>query len=357
MKKKLALLIAISFVMIILMVLITDPRKIWDILRKTDLFLILCVIGLYMINGVVKAIRWHLLVRSSGSTISLSKIYLFLLIGLMVNNTTPGRVGGEPVRAYLLRSRDDVPIGQGLSTIFIERIMDLIVLTSMALIGIALIIPILVNSDLSIQLLLLSFIPVVVVIVTLIFLATHPELLRRAALGLCIFLKKISKKEWVQKAESGLLSFVDSFSAGIDNMGRDLRASKKTGFGIVSLTLFIWLNEAGRIYLILLALPGISAPSFGAVLIASSVATVFGAVLPIGAMHATLIASVFAAVSVDVTSAATAGLLVVATSIWLSIPLGIIAMLVVGFKRDKATGEIVKKEDHVPSNDDEISTQ
>ncbi|UCE37239.1 MAG: flippase-like domain-containing protein [Thermoplasmata archaeon] len=343
MKRKLALLIVVSVVMIIMMILLTDPKKMAHILRKTNVFIILCVIGLYLLNGFVKALRWHLLVRSSGSAISFSRIYLFLLIGLMVNNTTPGRVGGEPVRAYLLRSRDDVPIGQGLSTIFAERIMDLIVLTSMALIGVALIIPFLVDSDFSVGLLLISFIPVIVVIITLIYMATHPELLRRAALGLCIFLKKVSKKDWAQKAESGLLSFVDSFSEGIDNMGKDLRTNKKTGFAFVVLTVLVWLNEAGRIYLILLALPGIEAPSFGAVLIASSVATVFGAVLPIGAMHATLITSVFAALQIDVSSAAAAGILVVMTSIWLSIPLGILAMFVVGLKIDKKSGEIVKK--------------
>lgn len=346
MKKKLALLIVISIALISLMIFITDPQKMVEILGKTDVFLVFFVIVLYLLNGIVKVIRWKILVSSSGSQISFSKIYLFLLIGLMINNTTPGRIGGEPVRAYLLRSRGDVPLGQGLSTIFVERVIDLIVLTSMALIGIALIIPILLTSDISIELLLISFIPVIVVIVTLIYLATHPELLRRAALGLGIFLKKFSKKDWVHKTESGLMGFVGSFSAGIDKIGDQLKLKKKTAGAFLVLTLLIWLNEAGRIYLILLALPDIEAPSFGAVLIASSVATVFGAVLPIGAMHATLISSIFAALGVDIASATTAGILVVMTSIWLSIPLGIIAMFIVGLKIDKTTGEIVRKNEN-----------
>jgi len=350
MKRKVMALIGISIIMIIVMILITDPKKMGDILGKTDISLILIVVGLYFINGFVKAARWHLLVRSSGSQISFSRIYLFLLIGLMINNTTPGRVGGEPVRAYLLRSKDEVPIGQGLSTIFVERIIDLIVLTSMALIGIGLIIPLLLTSDISIEVLLLSFIPVVIVIVTLVYLATHPKLLRRAALGLCIILKKFSKKEWQLKIESGLMGFVDSFTNGLDNIGKDIRLKKGNGMAFVGLTLLIWLNEAGRIYLILLALPDIQAPSFGAVLIASSLATVFGAVLPIGAMHATLIASVFAALGVDIASATTAGVLTIMTSIWLSIPLGIISMFIVGLKIDKAMDQVVGEK--APSKDD-----
>lgn len=346
MKKKLALLIVISIALISVMIFITNPQKMVEILGKTDLFLVFCVIVLYLLNGIVKAVRWKILVSSSGSNISFSKIYLFLLIGLMINNTTPGRIGGEPVRAYLLRSRGDVPIGQGLSTIFVERIVDLILLTSMALIGIALIIPILLTSDISIGLLLLSFIPVIVVIVALIYLATHPELLRRAALGLGIFLKKFSNKDWVHKAESGLIGFVDTFSGGVDNIGNQLKLKKKTAGAFIVLSLLIWLNEAGRIYLILLALPDIEAPSFGAVLIASSVATVFGVALPIGALHATLISSVFAALGVEIASATTAGILVVMTSIWLSIPLGILSMFIVGLKIDKTSGEIVRKNEN-----------
>lgn len=335
MRKKLAALIGISIAMIIVMILITDPRKLVDILGKTDPFLIVCVIGLYLANGVVKAARWQILVRSSGAHVSFSQIYLFLLIGLMINNTTPGRVGGEPVRAYLLRSRNDVPMGQGLSTIFAERIIDLIVLTSMALIGIALIIPILLSSDIGIEPFLLSFIPVIMVIVALVYMATHPKLLKRAALWLCLILKKFSKSGWILKAESQLISFVDSFSVGLDNIGKTLKQKKKNGVAFIGLTLLIWLNEAGRIYLILLALPDIGAPSFGAVLIASSVATVFGVALPIGALHATLVTSVFATVGVGIASATTAGILIIMTSIWLSIPLGIIALFVVGLKMDR----------------------
>ena len=70
MKGKLIALIGISVAMIIVMILITDPNKMADILKDTDLYLVLCVVGLYIVNGFVKAIRWHLLVHSSGGQVS-----------------------------------------------------------------------------------------------------------------------------------------------------------------------------------------------------------------------------------------------------------------------------------------------
>ncbi len=344
MKGRLLILGFISVVIIAAMIIITDPEKMWKVLAHTDFSIISCVVGLYILNGVVKAARWQVLLRSFGSEVPFKRLYMFLLIGLMVNNTTPGRVGGEPVRAYLLRMEDATPMGQGLSTIFVERIMDLVVLTSMALTGIVIIIPVLFSVSSDIQWVMLAFIPMIVVIAALVYLASRPALLKRVIRFLFSVFRHFWKGTWLQKAEDGLTSFLDSFSSGFKLIRKKVFRVPRRGVAFTGLTVAIWINEAARIYLILISLPDVEVPSFGAVLIASSVATVFGAVLPIGAMHATLITSIFAALGVDMTSATTAGILTVGTSIWLSIPLGIAAMFIVGLRRDKKTGELVKKD-------------
>jgi len=343
MRKRLLLLVVISVILILSMILITDPEAIWEDLVDTDFSIILCVVGLYLLNGVVKAARWQVLLRSFGSEVPFKRLYMFLLIGLMVNNTTPGRVGGEPVRAYLLRLEDETPMGQGLSTIFVERIMDLVVLLSMALTGIIIVLPQLLRVSDEIQWILFAFLPMIVLIVALVFLASRPTLLKKATRFLFSFFRRFWKGRWLQKAEDGLTSFVDSFSDGFKLIRKKVFRVPRRGVAFTVLTVAIWINEAARIYLILISLPEVEVPSFGAVLIASSVATVFGALLPIGAMHATLITTVFAIFRVDVASATTAGILTVGTSIWLSIPLGIAAMFIVGLKRDKVTGKLVKK--------------
>jgi uncharacterized protein (TIRG00374 family) len=354
MRKRLLVLGAVSIVLILSMVLVTDPEEIWDKLKDTDFSIILCVIGLYLINGVVKAARWQVLLRSFGSEVSFKRLYMFLLVGLMVNNTTPGRVGGEPVRAYLLRMEDETPMGQGLSTVFVERIMDLVVLLSMALTGIIIILPQLLRVSDEIQWILFAFVPMIILIVALLYLASRPTLLKKATRFLFSFFKRFWKGRWIRKAEDGLTSFVDSFSDGFKLIRKEVFKVPRRGVAFTGLTVAIWINEAARIYLILISLPIDEVPSFGAVLIASSVATVFGALLPIGAMHATLITTVFAIFRVDVASATTAGILTVGTSIWFSIPLGIVAMFIVGLKRDKSTGELIKKEMMSAERDEEV---
>jgi uncharacterized protein (TIRG00374 family) len=337
MKKKIAALIVISMIIIVAMIVIADPRKFLSILSKVDLTFIIGVVGLYFINICVKALRWHLLVNSSGKPVPFSKNLSFLMIGLMVNNTTPGRIAGEPVRVHLLRSRANVPVGRGLATIFAERIMDLMVLTAMALIGILFILPLVPSSD--IKILLLPFLIVIVAIAFLLYMVLHPTLLDRIMHLLVKVINKISKGKWSAKLERSRVSFTTSFKKGF----KEILRTRKTAAACFTLTGLIWLNEAFRIYLILLALPRVDVPSFGLVIIASSAATVFGIALPGGALNAALITMVFTAVGIEVASATTAGILVIMTSIWLSVPLGIIAMFFVGLKIDRLKRNLKQK--------------
>lgn len=335
--KKVAALILFSITIIIAMIVIADPRRFVDILGKVDLNIIIWVVVLYFINTGVKAIRWHLLVNSSGNTVPFSKNLTFLIIGLMVNNTTPGRIAGEPVRAHLLSTRANVSIGRGLATIFAEKLMDLVILTTMALIGIIFILPLVPSSD--IKLLLLPFLIVIILIVLLLYIVLHPTLLDRIINRLVNGINKISKGRWSSKLERRSISFTLSFKKGFNKISK----TRKVSSVCLILTGFIWLNEALRIYLILLSLPNVTVPSFGAVFIASSAATVFGIGLPVGALNAALITMVFTAVGVEVTSATTAGILAITTSIWLSVPLGIIAMFIVGIKIDRLRHDMKQK--------------
>ena len=329
MKKKIIGLIVVSIILIIAMIFIADPRKLFNILSKVNLQIIIYVVLLYLINIVFKAFRWHLLINSSGKSVSFSKNISFLMIGLMVNNTTPGRIAGEPVRVHLLNSRANVSVGRGLATIFAERIMDLIILTTMALIGLIFILPLIPSSD--IQILLIPFLIVIFAIVGLLYIVLHPTLLDKIIRFFVNIFNRITKDKWSDKLEKSRESFTSSFKKGFN----EILKTKKYGILCMFLTVLIWLNEAFRIYLILLALPGVSVSSFGSVLIASSAATLFGIALPGGALNAALIAMVFTATGIEVASATTAGILAIMTSIWLSVPLGIIAMFIVGLKIDK----------------------
>ena len=72
--------------------------------------------------------------------------------------------------------------------------------------------------------------------------------------------------------------------------------------------------------------------TFTQVVIVSSIATMFGVVLPWGAGNIAAITAVFTTVGISLENATAVGILDVLTSVWIMVPCGIIAMLLTGIK-------------------------
>lgn len=321
---KLLGLVFSSILMIIIMILMANPQDLISALAGVNLYLIFIVIALYFVNLFVKAIRWHVLLNSTGDSkkVPFRRILPYYLIGLALNNITPGRIGGDPVRAYILKSKENVPMGQGLSSVFIEKIADLFILAILALIGVLLLFPYLQGS--IVFQLLLSVIIVFVGIFALLYAVLRTTLLEKLTDGFLRFTNKMKRRDVDTKAGVAVKSLVSKFRDGVEEI-----MNKKKGLGItISLTVAIWLNEAVRLYIILMALGINNLPSLAMVIIVSSMATLFGSILIWGTGNAAIIAGVFATVGLSLSDATAAGFLMIMTSIWLSVPIGVGIMLV-----------------------------
>ncbi|WP_455392346.1 lysylphosphatidylglycerol synthase transmembrane domain-containing protein [[Eubacterium] cellulosolvens] len=329
MKKRILIGIIVSVVIILAMVWLANPMDLLENIRQTNLYLILLVIILYLINLLTKAFRWYLLVNSSGAKVSFNKTFPFYVIALALNNVTPGKIGGEPVRAYLLNKEAKVPIGQGIASIFAEKIMDIIVIATMAVIGAIFILPLLPVD--AARILVVVLVLVVAGIIITLYIVSHGTILEKTVDKSVNFAMRVSKHSLVKQLSLALVGFVDRFKFG---MGEILKAKRNAGSCII-LTVIIWINEAVRLFIILLALPNIEGLSLGAVFIASSIANILGFAVPLGAGNILGIETVFIALGMSRSSAGAASFLQVATSIWISVPLGAAALVVTGFKLSK----------------------
>ena len=315
------------------MVWLVNPVKLIESFKNANLYLILLVIVLYFINVITKAVRWFLLVNSSGTQVSFRKTFPFYMIALALNNLTPGKVGGEPVRAYLLKKEANVPIGQGIASIFSEKLLDIIVITTMAIIGVIVILPLL--SPTEAKIIIAILITVIAVIIITLFIISHSSMLEKTVNKSVNLALKVSNHGFMTKLGSALTGFVEKFKFGM----KQILKAKNSAIACIILTVIIWINEALRLFIIILALPDIEGVSIGAVFIASSIANILGIVLPLGSGNILGIGAVFMAVGLDPGDAGSASFLHVATSVWISVPLGVIAMLITGFKVSKITKE------------------
>jgi uncharacterized protein (TIRG00374 family) len=317
-------LVFLSILMIVTMILMANPRDLVSALGGVNLFLVFIVIVLYFINLFVKALRWHILVNSTEDSkkVPFKRILPYYLIGLALNNVTPGRIGGDPVRAYILKSKEKVPLGQGLSSVFIEKIADLFILAILALIGVLLLFPYLQGS--IVFQLLLGVIIVFVGIFAVLYAVLRTTLLEKFTDSFLRITNKMKRKDADSEAGVAVKSIVTKFREGVEEI-----MNRKKGLGItISLTVAVWLNEAVRLYIILMALGINNLPSLAMVIIVSSMATLFGSILIWGTGNAAIIAGVFATVGLSLSNATAAGFLMIMTSIWLSVPIGVGIMLI-----------------------------
>lgn len=329
MNKRVLVAIASSAVIIAAMVWVANPDEIAENLRNINPYYLLLVILLYFINIITKAFRWFLLVISSGVRVSFTKTLPFYIIALALNNLTPGKLGGEPVRAYLLKKEERVPIGQGIASIFAEKSMDIIVVTTMALVGAVFIFPLLPHDEARILMALL--IAIIICIIIAFGIVSRSTLLKRTVNSSINLAMRVSNKDFMKRLSFLVAGFVDRFRIGMCEILR----TRKIAIVCIILTVIIWVNEALRLFIILLALPDVDAVSIAAVLIASSIATIIGIALPGGAGNLLGIGAVFIAVGMEPSTAGAASFLHIATSIWISVLTGVIAMLITGFKVSK----------------------
>lgn len=114
--------LAISLIFVALFLWKTDFREIADAFREADYAIALASLPVFFASIWVRTIRWQYLLRPVSRPRTI-RLYPVVLIGLMVNNLVPARMG-ELVRAYVLGEREKVSKAASLGTIAVDRVFD-----------------------------------------------------------------------------------------------------------------------------------------------------------------------------------------------------------------------------------------
>ena len=126
--------IGISSVFIVFFLRNTDFSGVGDAFADADIALILIAIGVYFAGLYVRAIRWHYLLRHV-KPIAPYKLFPIMAIGFGTNNVLPFRAG-EVVRAHTLSRRHGIARATGISSIFMARVYDGLMLTVFLAVGV-----------------------------------------------------------------------------------------------------------------------------------------------------------------------------------------------------------------------------
>ncbi|MDX1693518.1 MAG: lysylphosphatidylglycerol synthase transmembrane domain-containing protein [Ketobacteraceae bacterium] len=93
----------------------------------------LIILGLSLFNYLLRYVRWDWFIRDlSGIRIS-HRLHLSYYLAGFALSTTPGKAG-ESVRSFYLK-RHGVPFNQSISTLFVERLMDLLAIVILSVLA------------------------------------------------------------------------------------------------------------------------------------------------------------------------------------------------------------------------------
>ncbi len=100
--------------------------QVWSLVKQAHYIWIFPGVAVYMVGLVVRAWRWHYLLRPV-AFIATKDLFSLVAIGYMGNNIFPARAG-EALRAVLLKRKHGVSISASAATILVERVYDGVVM-------------------------------------------------------------------------------------------------------------------------------------------------------------------------------------------------------------------------------------
>jgi uncharacterized protein (TIRG00374 family) len=231
----------------------TNWAELWLALRTANYWWLVPGVAVYFTSVWFRSWRWGFLLRGS-KRVSANRLYPVVVIGYMGNDILPARLG-EPLRAYVLWRREGINIGTALTTAVLERIFDGLTMVLFVFIGL-LFVPL---STLLSRLVTIASIAFFGALAAFLFLAARPDLLRRIANALI-------ERLVPARFRSLLTRFVEGIVAGLESLrsGRDVLIL----FGV---TLWVWVLETCKYWLVSLAFADLHLPYVGVMLMGGAI--------------------------------------------------------------------------------------
>ena len=210
--------------------------------------------SLQVLSPLVRGWRWKIMLRPVKRDVSFSSTFWANNIGFMINFLVPIRVGSEVSRAYLLGKKEEVGFLKVLSSVALERVLDLVAISTMAMLAAILLsfrgIPQLYTLSIA----AVSLFSISVLVMVIVGIRRETWVLKKIE-TVTSRIPFLSKRKIVVR---------EGFAAAIAG-ARGLNHDGPTALGTLILTWTVWIIEFISVYALFLAF-GLNIP-FAAVLL------------------------------------------------------------------------------------------
>lgn len=117
--------LVVAAALLLMFAKLVNLGTVWLRLEHLDFRLALLCGVAFLGAYVIRALRWRLFLSESGYHPSVTRVVMIYQVAMFVNWLLPVR-GGELVKSLLLRRLDNIPISESLSTVAMDKAMDLV---------------------------------------------------------------------------------------------------------------------------------------------------------------------------------------------------------------------------------------
>ncbi|HSG38746.1 MAG TPA: lysylphosphatidylglycerol synthase transmembrane domain-containing protein [Thermoanaerobaculia bacterium] len=125
--------LALGLLVVLGLVLTANPRELADSLRGFDLRLLGPVLGLSLVNYILRFVRWEAYLRRLEVPLPLGKSLAVFLVGFLLS-VTPGKAG-ELGKAWLVRELGGGPALRVVPAVLAERLTDVLGVVALLALG------------------------------------------------------------------------------------------------------------------------------------------------------------------------------------------------------------------------------
>jgi len=222
--------VAVSIALLFLFLYRTDFSEMWRALKEAKYVFLIPGVLIYFCGVYFRALRWQYFLKPLGNFSSF-QLFPLVVIGFLVNNVLPGRLG-IVARAYILGEKENISKMSVGGTMVAEQVFDGVILLAFALF-ISIVAPLsgLVQQAVYIAAGLFS------AALLLCFVLALSERFTRKAIAMLLI---VLPKRWRSRTEELILRLIEGL--------RFMRSPKKLIITLV-LSALVWLCEAGLFYM------------------------------------------------------------------------------------------------------------
>ena len=249
--------VIVSAVLLFLFFYGTDFSKMWQHLKEANYVFLIPGVLVYFCGVYFRALRWKFFLKPLGNFSSF-RLFPLVVIGFMVNNVLPGRLG-IIVRAYILGEKEKISKMAVGGTMVAEQVFDGVMLLVFAFCCIPFCAQLSDDTQLSDDIRIGVYIAAGLFFAALLLcfvLVLSPRFAKRV---ISILIVVVWSKKWRGKAEQWLLNLVD---------GLQFMRSPKQLVITLALSALVWLCEAGLFYMVALSF-GLGQPFYKMMLVTS----------------------------------------------------------------------------------------